>query len=362
MLYLDNHNIDPTKKTHMKHITKQSNTRKKVVNFYKGSSVNIQLFREKIKNITLNQLKEECKKYQLKRTGRKLELFDRLYDIYEKHNSCILIQKMIRGVIARKYCCFRSKKLCSIVNETDFYSFEDISDIPDHQKYYVTCEKGFTYAFDALSLYKLYKQGKKDKRKSEIYNPYTREKILPCEIHLFKKFIRLSKCLKYKVKLKDDDHDKKKETERERERETVDTIRDNEIPERISELFFKIDDYGFITESNWFLNLTRDEVIQFTRELYDIWCYRLVIPQSVKNQIIYPNGRLIESLNLRSMATMRLEEVQKIAYIMMKRLITRGVNESNRHLGVIYTLTGLTMVSTDAAYSLPFLYQSTLNT
>jgi hypothetical protein len=358
MLCLDNYTVDPTKKIPAKGILKTKDRNKKVVDFYIGSWVNIQLFREKIKSITVNELKEECKKYQLKRTGKKFELFDRLNDLYEKNNSCVLIQKTVRGFIARKYYFFRCKKLCTIVNETDFYSFEDISDIPDHQKYYVTCGKGYTYAFDALSLYKLYKQGKKkDRRKSEVYNPYTREKILPHEIHLFKKFIRLSKCLKYKVQLKDEDH-----SEREKELETVDTIRDNEIPERIRELFFKMDDYGFMTESEWFLELTREEVIQFTRELYDIWCYRLVIPQSVKNQIIYPNGRLIESLNLRSMSTMCIEEVQKIAYIMMKRLITKGVNESNRHLGVIYTLTGLTMVSSEAAHSLPFLYQSTLNT
>lgn len=359
MLCLDNNIVDTTKNIKTKRIRKERDTIKKIVHFYNGSWVNIQLFREKIKSITVNELKEECKKYQLKRTGRKHELFDRLYNIYEKNNSCILIQKITRGFIARKYYLFRSKKRCTIVNETDFYSFEDISDIPDHQKYYVTCKKGYTYAFDVLSLYKLYKQGKKDRRKSEIYNPYTREKIVSHEIYLFKKFIRLSRCLKYNVKLKDDDNVEK---DKENETETLDTIRDDEIPERIRELFFKMDDYGFITDPSWFMDLTREQVIQFTRELYDIWCYRIVIPQSVKNQIIYPNGRLVQSLNLRSIFTMNLSEVQKIASIMMKRLITKGINESNRHLGVIYTLTGLTMVSSDAAQSLPFLYQSTLNT
>lgn len=359
MLCLENNTEDTTENTivRRKTINKSKSRKKRTINFYDGLRINIQLFREKIRYITLDELKEECKKYQLKRTGRKQELFDRLYEIYEKVNSSILIQKITRGYIARKYMFYRYKKYNNIVNETDFYSFEDISDIPEHQKYYLTCKKGYTYVFDIKSLYKLYKQGKKDKRKSEIYNPYTREKISSHEIHLFKKFIKLSRCLKYKIQLKDEDDIKNEE-----EIETVESIRPDEIPNRVRELFYTIDEFGYITDPMWFLNLNREKLIQLAREIYDIWCYRANPPQSVKNQIIYPNGRISEFLNLRMMYTMNFEEIQKVAYFMMKRLVTKGINESSRQLGVIYALTGLTMVSVEAAQSLPYLFQSTLNT
>lgn len=358
MLCIENNIDDATKNKIIKTRT-NTHSKKKVINFYSGSSIIMKIFREKIKHITLYELKEECKKYGLKRTGRKCELFDRLCELYEKINSCIFIQKIGRGYIARKYVVFRSKKNYNIVNETDFYSFEDLSDIPDYQKYYLTCNRGYTYAFDIKSLYKLYKQGKKDKRKSEILNPYTRERISSQDISLFKRFIKLSKCLKYKIQLKDEVDTKK---ENEREQDTIDTIHHNDIPSRIRELFYTIDEFGYITDPMWFLDLNRDKLIQLIREIYDIWCYRANPPQSVKNQIIYPNGRISESLNLRLIYTMNFEELQKTAYFMLKRLITKGINESSRHLGVIYSLTGLTMVSTDAAHSLPYLYQSTLNT
>ena len=157
--------------------------------------------------------------------------------------------------------------------------------------------------------------------------------------------------------MKDED-----DIEKEQEIETIESVRPDEIPNKVRELFYTIDEFGYITDPNWFLNLNHEKLIQLAREIYDIWCYRANPPQSVKNQIIYPNGRISEFLNLRMMHAMNFEEIQKVAYFMMKRLVTKGINESSMQLGVIYALTGLTMVSVEAAQSLPYLFQSTLNT
>ena len=51
-------------------------------------------------------------------------------------------------------------------------------------------------------------------------------------------------------------------------------------------IFQKMDDLGFITDSNWFIHLSKIRMIKFVRELIDIWSYRLKIPTTMKRKII----------------------------------------------------------------------------
>lgn len=330
------------------------------VNFYDGKKVNIKTFIEKYKDIKVDQLKEECMKYKLKKTGKKKEIHNRLCEYFTYNESCKYIQKIFRGYICREYMKIRKRCREKTVNDTDFYSFDKIEDIPNYQRYYFTCTKRFTYGFDIKSLYLLYKQ--RDKRKG-VLNPYTREKFRSYEINEFKRYIRLSYCLKYDIETSDIESEKIKNQYNIQETINIDSLSFSTVRERLSQLFFKIDEHGYITDPNWLLSLSREKILRFIREISDIWNYRLNIPLETKRKIIYPNGMLFTPcINIRHLHIANLEEITKIAYKVMNRIICNGIDMNHKHLGVIYVLTSLTIVSNDAAESLPYLYQSAINT
>ena len=83
-------------------------------------------------------LKDICKHYKLKKTGNKDELISRIYIfLYNSHNI-IKIQKLWKKYILIKYNKLRgpaifNRKKC--VNETDFYTLDDLKDIPYKQFY-----------------------------------------------------------------------------------------------------------------------------------------------------------------------------------------------------------------------------------
>ena len=61
-------------------------------------------------------------------------------------------------------------------------------------------------------------------------------------------------------------------------------------------MFQKIDEYGFITDAKWYLNLNRHYVKRFLMELLDIWQYRAQITNEVRRNISPPNGNPFENV------------------------------------------------------------------
>ena len=54
------------------------------------------------KNFNIPQLKQICKKYKLKITGKKIDLVERLYQFLKSYKYIIKIQKVFRGFLYRK--------------------------------------------------------------------------------------------------------------------------------------------------------------------------------------------------------------------------------------------------------------------
>ena len=59
-----------------------------------------------------------------------------------------------------------------------------------------------------------------------------------------------------------------------------------------------------------------------------------------------------------SLPNYSLETLKRNALTIIEHLVRRGVNENSRALGANYVLCALTLVSSGAANSLPWLYQS----
>jgi hypothetical protein len=108
------------------------------------------------------------------------------------------------------------------------------------------------------------------------------------------------------------------------------------------------------------MELDKYGLIQFIRELADIWNYRANLTQETKRAIVPPNGNLFNSehININSLPQYNFIQIKKYAIQIIDLLINKGINENSCVLGSYYVLSALTMVSNEAAISLPWLYEA----
>lgn len=295
-------------------------------------------------NYKIKQLQKISKFYKLKVTGKKSELLNNVYNYLKLCNHTIILQKNIRGFLLRKYNFYRgpayfNRKLCN--NETDFFTLEKVEEIDNHQLISFKNEEGFVYGFDIVSLYNWILKNKKP-----TVNPYDRKNFPSYLFENIKKIIRLSKALNININIKLDDVTNSSNTKL--------------IEFRVISLFQKIDEYGFITNIEWFNSLSRNNLIKYIRELGDIWNYRAQLDQTIKNDICPPNGNPFRDSFIQStdLLTCNLINLKLSIIKVMERLVNSASSNENKSLGAFYVLSALTLVNSDAAESLPWLYQS----
>tara|TARA_B100001769_G_C22090620_1_gene588211 strand:- start:156 stop:1286 length:1131 start_codon:yes stop_codon:yes gene_type:complete len=293
-------------------------------------------------NYKVKFLKEICRHYKQKVSGNKHELVVRMYNHLRLSSSIVKIQRVWKKHLLNLYNTLRGpgrfdRKLC--VNETDFYTMEDIASVPYSQLYTYRDEAGQIYAFEITSLFNLFKKGT-----AHTTNPYNR---MPFPSHVRDDLKRILKV----CKVFGDDIDVSIE-----EPEVVPVTKQLEL--RAIGLFHDIDTLGNYTDSGWFNNLSRIMHIRFIRELADIWHYRAQLSYQVKRDICPPVGNPFGSLNMRALPVYPEDHIKRIALNIIESMIKQGVTESSRTLGANYVLCALTLVCPQAAESLPWLYQS----
>ena len=137
-----------------------------------------------------------------------------------------------------------------------------------------------------------------------------------------------------------------------------DLSQEKKIELKCLDLFQKIDELGFITNSQWFLNLNRGRLRSYLHELMDIWNYRAQLTQETKRKVEPERGNPFYNFNVQLILTQEKQQIQKKLLDIIEIFITRGQTSEDRSLGVYYVLGALTMVSLEAANSLPWLYES----
>jgi len=291
-------------------------------------------------NYNLQQLKKFCKHYNLKISGNKNELHNRIYVFLELSSKIVKIQSMYRTHIVKHYNLLRgpglfNRQLC--VNETDFLSGDNICDIKYAQLYTFEDKDHFVYGFDLISLSNLISRTGKTTK-----NPYTRD-LLPKNTNKnINKILKMSKILNHQINI---------------------TIEQDELPvktlpERIIDLFYNIDLLGNYTDSQWFESLNKYQLIKFIRELIDIWCYRAQLSQQVRRNIC-PRGNPFECINMSYLNDdVDIIMIKRMIIPSLEQIINTGIDNDSQHLGAYYLLGALTMVSQDAAMAMPWLYQS----
>jgi hypothetical protein len=252
---------------------------------------------------------------------------------------------MFRGHLRRRYnnChgpAAKKRELCT--NDTDFYSMDELKDLPIEQFFSFKDQDGFIYGFDLLSIYNLVY-----KCNGVIKNPYNRHPISSKVIDNLKALLRLSKLLKIQIctEIKDI---------------TLEVSCKKSLELRILALFQNIDALGNYSDSKWFLNLNRNQLGRLIRELIDIWAYRANLSEDTKREICPPVGNPFGRLSSFSQLqhSDNLDEIRKYVLEVLEKFVNTGVNRDSKSLGAYYVLGALTLVSVEAATALPWLYQA----
>lgn len=294
---------------------------------------------------TAIELKQICKYYKLKVSGKKQILIERIYNYLKKSYYAIKIQSLFRCYLIKTYMKLHGiyyklsdRKKC--VNECDFLSLDDIKTIPF--KNFITIQQDkFVYGFDLTSIYDLLKrEGRK------IKNPYNRESLNEKDI------MRIKKLKRYNILLKLNSYYNK-------EKSDIYSEYNEEQKFKLFcvSVFQKIDELGHYTDINWFLSLNKYNLIRFVRELIDIWNYRASITPETK-QKIYPNGDIFNNIRLQRFFIMSENEVKKVVIKLIDKFISNGINNESKNLGAIYVLGALTIVNKETAEALPWLYET----
>ena len=296
----------------------------------------------------MDELKKLCTKYKVSRMGNKDELTKRLYEYCEKSINPLKIQKVFRGHMHRRLHKIQGpalidRKICT--NDSDFFTMDNMSEIPINQFYSYKDKDGFVYGFNIVSLYNLLvKEGRKAS------NPYNRNEFDNMLRENVSNMVKISKILKIPIEI-------------EIKNDIMDPVKRMEL--KILDLFQTINSYGNYANSDWFLELSKNAHIRFARELVDIWNYRALLTNAKKQEICPPHGtpflgtpyftNIVSNVSLNNISN---ETIIKYNVQIIENLIKSAVDIDNKMLGAFYVLSALTLVSQSAREAMPWLYDA----
>lgn len=303
------------------------------------------------KNYRVPQLKEMCRHYKQKLSGNKEVLKCRVYNFLRLSAHIRIIQNVCKKHFIKKYNMLHgpagfNRGLC--VNDTDFFSLDLVSDISYESFYSYKDVTGKIYGFDIKSILMLFaKPGK-----SGDLNPYNRAAIPNFVLNEVKKLVKLSK---YNVRFSNGGE----------EINMNNVVTDELTPlqiikARTLDIFQKMDMLGNYTDAEWFLTLDRPQLIKFVRTMADIWGYRANLQQTTKMEICPPYGDPFRLINLYGISFFNVSTLQRTCLSIMEKMVTTGINDASKYLGSMYVLCALTLVNQNAADSLPWLYDSVI--
>tara|TARA_B110000444_G_C18802822_1_gene578335 strand:+ start:232 stop:1335 length:1104 start_codon:yes stop_codon:yes gene_type:complete len=301
------------------------------------------------KNFNVLQLKKMLKHYKQKVSGNKDEKIYRLWNYLKYSYFAVKLQSLYKGYILRRLIKLKGNGLKNrekCVNEWDCLSLQPLKEIPFDQ-FYSFNEEGFLYGFDLCSIYNLVKFNLTQQKKPK--NPFTRKSFPSIVIEDMMKIILIgSTILKRNTTIFRDKDDQQLLPLRQK------------VKMKAIDIFQKIDNHGFITDVDWFMNLSRIRLGRFIKELKEVWNYRLNIPNDIKRKICPPHGRPFVDIDwvIFSANNVGSKDLMRKKVLMVLEKMLSGVDDDSKHLGSHYILGCLTLVNVNAATSMPWLFQS----
>lgn len=287
------------------------------------------------------QLKEICEHYNLRKTGNKSQLRERCYSYLKLSKAAVAVQSTYRGTLQRDLDKLRgpayfNRSLCT--NETDFVSFDEMNEISPHQFVSYRDDQGLVWGFDIMSLQTHISKN------ADASNPYNRQPLPTQKLNVdIGMILRLSKMLGKDVDIEFQDA----------------VITPEDIEGRARALFVSIDEAAEVfTDYKWMFDLSKQALLDFYRGLHDIWTYRANIQEPLMQSICPPVGRPFVGFSWSGLINNSREHILIEVIRLSSILSTTALDGEHRRLGSYYVLSALTLVNSEAATALPWLYQS----
>jgi hypothetical protein len=314
--------------------------------------------------------------------GNKKILLERLKKYFEQERLAIQIQKIVRTMFVKRSLSLvgpavKNRSVCT--NDTDFYTFEPLDNIPYDNFFSYKDENNFIYGFELSSLIEYIKNKRRGNK--HLTNPYTRGSLVNVLPNI-RKLARLNNIIFMKNLSWSSNNAKtiKKNSPPSRVisnsyqsrslllgveyqynhsamLEFVRATRAKSINERTQALFMEIDQLGNYSDCSWFDNLERRDYLRYFRILKDIWCYRAQIPINVKIKIC-PLWDPFIMLSTDDLIDLTTEQLKSRCLCVMEDMVYTGVDIEFKTLGAFHVLSVLTIVSRDARVNMPWLYES----
>ena len=350
-------------------------------------------FKQKInlQKYKIPQLKVIARHNGLHVSGTKRVLVDRIQTHFQNSKHAIKIQAQYRGYLVRRLFrlhgpAFRHVARC--VNDSDFYTLDPLDEIDLYHFFSYEDERGFLYGFHIQSLINMFQKSGAAK------NPYTRELFSDEVLQNILAFYRISHmiliaqprprnissassphmdgarvegeaAIENRVVMVTGDPIQQPNFTNARNQtlERLEELRSKDLATRIHEVFIEIDLLGNYTQSTWFSGLHMYAYMKFIQSLYSIWTHRANMSLHVRSQICpfyNPFNYQIDATNMFAAHNMNLNNLRNCALIIMENIVFSGGDIDFRRIGVMHILTALTLVSTPARESLPWLYESVI--
>jgi hypothetical protein len=327
---------------------------------------------------SLADLRSLCSHYCIKKSGTKTDLTQRIYTFLKQTFYIRRIQRNFKHFLSRKYRKLSGPgylQSTKCVNDTDFYTFDKISNIKPMQLFTYQDSDNKIYGFHIASIFHLIVTSY-----PTITNPYNRNTMSSSIIkNLYEKLIYGS-LIGFRVSIKLDDetdddscllvsspdfqYHSSSQISGGGVVGTQILTREKQEELFIVDLFQHINTLGNYSDSEWFIVLQREELIRFIRHIHDIWYYRANLTQEMKEHISPPNGNPFvlhnAHVNLNVITLLTAAELRTICVSIIERMTRRGITREDQCLGAFYVLATLTIVNQDARNALPWLYEAVL--
>ena len=315
---------------------------------------------------SLADLRSLCSYYGIKKSGTKPDLTQRLYTFLKQTYFILRIQRSFKTFLSKKYrdlCGPGYLHISKCVNDTDFYTFDKLSNIKPMELFTYLDSDNKIYGFHIASIFHLIITSY-----PTITNPYNRN-VIPSSIikNVYEKLIYGSLMgFRVSVKLEDEDNDDNKNDDQSGYTNVAGGVpvisREKQEELFIVDLFQHINTLGNYSDSDWFIALQREELVRFIRSIHDIWYYRANLSQEMKERICPPHGNPFvlhnTHVNLNVITLLTTPEIRTICVSVIDRMTRRGAAREDQCLGAFYVLATLTIVNQDARNALPWLYEA----
>ena len=282
-----------------------------------GSNYNYELFATK---------RLEFAKIQLKSLFKTIYIGCQKYEAILKIQNNFRIYNLHKNIKLRGLACY-NRDIC--VNQTDFYTMDDIIDIPNNEFYSYTDSDKFTYGFHIDSIWELVK-----KKKNRIMNPYNRD--------IFNENMKDHVTFLHRIKKQNIKIDKNKPS--------IQIL----VKSKCIDLLSKIDMFGYQTNINWLYNQSPVNLRYFFRRLSHHWNFK--IGNDLKLSIL-PNGDLINenySSLTRTSNNNKYKLLDKILNV-LDTMVSSSENLDDRNSAAITILYALADVSNEVKQSNPWI-------